>query len=418
LSVKNHTLIRSLLDLRGNPRACVYTEPLWGIPHSLYIPFVSVYMSALMMTDRHIGIVASATMFSRAVFAMLSGAITDKLGRRKATIIFDLLSWSLPCLLWTFSQNFWWFMVAAAFNGMWQITENSWHCLLVEDADKKQMVNIYSWIHVANQLAVFFAPLSALIVGKMTIIPAMRVLYFFSFLSMTAKFVILYKYCTETEVGKVRLKETEGMSIPTILSGYGGIAKKVFASPEMVFSLALNTLFTITSMVMQNFFGLYTTQNLSIPQHYLAFFPIIRSAIVLFFLFFIQSRITRFGYKAPMLVGILFYIASHAVLILSPSATMVTPVIYTVLEALAHALVMPRKDSILALFIDPKERARITSVMTVIVLGISIPFGYITGFMSDINRRLPFVLDIVIFVLAFFVIARSRKLSERNMESV
>ncbi|MDR2932115.1 MAG: MFS transporter [Oscillospiraceae bacterium] len=418
MSVKNHTLIRSLLDLRGNPRACVYTEPLWGIPHSLYIPFVSVYMSALMMTDRHIGIVASATMFSRAVFAMLSGAITDKLGRRKATIIFDLLSWSLPCLLWTFSQNFWWFMVAAAFNGMWQITENSWHCLLVEDADKKQMVNIYSWIHVANQLAVFFAPLSALIVGKMTIIPAMRVLYFFSFLSMTAKFVILYKYCTETEVGKVRLKETEGMSIPTILSGYGGIAKKVFASPEMVFSLALNTLFTITSMVMQNFFGLYTTQNLSIPQHYLAFFPIIRSAIVLFFLFFIQSRITRFGYKAPMLVGILFYIASHAVLILSPSATMVTPVIYTVLEALAHALVMPRKDSILALFIDPKERARITSVMTVIVLGISIPFGYITGFMSDINRRLPFVLDIVIFVLAFFVIARSRKLSERNMESV
>lgn len=409
--LKNHPMIRSLLELRGNPRACVYTEPLWGIPHSLYSPFISVYMSALALSDRNIGAIASLSMLSRAIFAMLSGAITDKLGRRKATVIFDILSWSVPCLIWAFAQNFWWFMVAAALNGLWQITDNSWNCLLVEDADKSKMVSIYSWIHVSGQLAVFFAPISALIVNQLTLIPAMRILYLFAFVSMTAKFIILYKYGTETRTGEIRMRETNGMSIPKILSGYGEVAKRVYSSRMMRLSLALNMLFSITSMITQNFYGLYATQNLALPQYWLAYFPIIRSAVILLFLFFIQSKLTRFGFKTPMLVGVSLYISGHLLLIFSPTGTPAALILYTILEACAHGLVMPRKDSITALFVDERERARINSVMTMSVLTVSIPFGYIAGFMSDINRILPFILDITIFTIVFLVIAGSRSLS-------
>ena len=116
--MRNHPLIHTLLALRGNPRACVYTEPLWGIPHVLYSPFVSVYMAALLLTDQQIGYVASTYALFQAIAALLSGAITDKMGRKLSTFVFDILSWSIPCLLWALSQNFWWFMVAAAFNGL------------------------------------------------------------------------------------------------------------------------------------------------------------------------------------------------------------------------------------------------------------------------------------------------------------
>ena len=40
-------LVHSLLSLRGNPRACVYTEPLWGIPYNLYSPYATLFMVAL-----------------------------------------------------------------------------------------------------------------------------------------------------------------------------------------------------------------------------------------------------------------------------------------------------------------------------------------------------------------------------------
>jgi len=371
-------------------------------------------MSALSLTDRQIGLVASITFFSRAVFAFLSGAITDKLGRKKATFIFDIIAWSVPTLLWSLSQNFWWFMIAASFNGFLQITENSWNCLLVEDADKSQIVNIYTWVHIAGQLAILFAPLSGLLVSRLSIVHAVRIIYAFSFVSMSAKFILLYKFSDETRVGAIRLRETKGVSIWGLLSGYGGIIKKILGSSEMLTALVINALCAITTGIMTNFFGLYATQNLMIPEYLLSIFPIIRSAILLCFLFFIQTAISRLGYKIPMIIGALLYALSHVVLLLSPAAgatAVIYAVVYTILEACAHGLILPRRDSIMALFIEERERARIVSVMTMTVLAVNIPFGYFSGFLSDINRRLPFILNIFLFTAAFFMIVINRNLS-------
>lgn len=415
---RTHPMIASLKALTGNPRACVLTEPLWGIPHSLFVPFVSVYMLALGLTDIQIGLSVSLTLLMRAVTAAISGAVTDKLGRRTATIIFDVISWSLPCLLWAMAQNVWWFYIAAVFNGFMQITDNSWTCLLVEDADKRRMVSIYSWIYVAGQLSVFFAPLSSLLVEGMGIVSAMRVLYLFSFASMTAKFVILYFCCTETEVGRVRLKETKGMSLGAILLEYKSLIPRFFRSGSMMMAMTLSVLFTAASTIMDTFFGVYTTQTLLLSDHFLAYFPIIRSAIMLVFLFFVQPWLERFGFKGPMLVGIGLYVLSHLLLVLLPGAALfegnalMVPMLYTVAQSCAYGLVMPRKDSIVALSLDKQERARMTSIMTVIMLGINIPFGYISGLLSDVHRSLPFLLNIALFVVAFAVIVASKRLAK------
>ena len=45
--IARNPLIDLLVHLKGNERACLWTEPLWGIPYNLYVPFVSVYMAAL-----------------------------------------------------------------------------------------------------------------------------------------------------------------------------------------------------------------------------------------------------------------------------------------------------------------------------------------------------------------------------------
>ena len=375
-------------------------------------------MSALALSDKQIGLIASITFLSRAVFAFLGGAITDKLGRRKATFIIDMIAWSIPTMLWALSQNFWWFVIAGAVNGIYQITDNAWSCLLVEDAEKSQIVSIFSWVHIAGQLAIFFAPISGLLVNKLTIVPAMRIVFLFSCISMSAKFILLFKFSVETKTGEIRMRESRGMSIFSLLSGYGGIAKKILGSTEMLTALAFNALFAITTGVMQNFFGLYATKNLMIPEYYLSIFPIVRSAVLLCFLFFTQSRAPGSGYKIPMALGTMFYVLGHAILIL-PLATEAAPVMlamaYTVLEACAYGLITPRKDSIMVLFIDERERARIISVMTVAVFALNTPFGYLSGYLSNINRRYPFILNIVLFAAMALLIAVSRNLSAKNM---
>ena len=407
---KELDLVRTMREVKGNPKLCLVTEPLWTIPFSLYTPFVSVYMAALLLTDSQIGLVASVFMFFSAIMALFSGAITDKLGRKKATFIFDTLSWTIPCLLWAFSQNFWWFVVAAAFNGMMQITTVSWTCLLVEDVQKGYMAKVYSLLHMISQLSIMFLPVAFIMVNRLSLIPAMRILFIFSAISMTIKFVILFKFGDETEVGRTRMKETKGMSLWQIMGGYGEIFKRLFASKNMVLSLVITTIFSVLGMVTANFFRLYVTGTLLIPEYFLAVFPVIRAVVIAAFLIFIQPKLQRFGFRNPMLIGLVLHAIGMAILIATPLyGAMLSLIIYILIDALAFSLVVPRSDSLTQLLIEPSERARIRGLMMVIVLSLSIPFGYIAGVLSDMDRRLPFVLCIALLIVTFIVIASNKK---------
>jgi MFS family permease len=163
----DQSLFRTLRELRGNARGCVFTEPLWGIPYNLYAPYFSVYMLALGLTDAQIGTVTSVGLVFQIFWAMMSGAITDKLGRRRATLISDFVSWSIPCLIWAVSQNFTYFLVGAIFNSVWRVSHTSWTCLLVEDTDPKLLVDVYAWIYIANLVVAFIAPFGGLLLERL-----------------------------------------------------------------------------------------------------------------------------------------------------------------------------------------------------------------------------------------------------------
>jgi len=107
-------------------------------------------MLALGLTDKQIGSIVSISWGFQLALAIFSGVVTDKLGRRRTTLIFDILSWTIPSIISAIAQNYWYFLAAAIINSVWRITHTSWSCLLVEDADPDQLVDIYSWIYIAN----------------------------------------------------------------------------------------------------------------------------------------------------------------------------------------------------------------------------------------------------------------------------
>ena len=116
--LRRNRLLGTLLDLRGNARYCLLTEPMWGIPNTLYVPLVAKYMEALGLSALQIGVVLTANLLSQMVAAFMSGAVTDRLGRRRTTMLVDFIAWSLPCLLWMAAQGFAWFLAAALLNGL------------------------------------------------------------------------------------------------------------------------------------------------------------------------------------------------------------------------------------------------------------------------------------------------------------
>jgi len=57
-------------------------------------------------------------------------------------------------------------------------------------------------------------------------------------------------------------------------------------------------------------------------------------------------------------------------------------------------------DKLVIVTVDPKERARIMAILAVIVIVFTSPFGWIAGQLSEIDRNLPFILNIFLFSLA------------------
>lgn len=395
--MKNHSLITTLKSLTGNPRGCVYTEPLFGIPFNLYAPYVSIYMLALGLSDKQIGLIVSISWSFQVVLALLSGVVTDKLGRRRTTLIFDILAWSVPALISAIAQNFWYFLAAGIINSVWQITRNSWTCLLVEDADQSQLVDIYTWIHIANQLVGFVAPLTGLLIAIFTLVPTVRGLYIFAAIMFTVKAVVTYLMTQETGQGKVRMHETRHQSIMNVLREYSGVLQELLRAPQTLYTAGIMLIISISNVITGNFWGIIVTERLHIPAQNLAIFPFVRSAVMLFFFFMVMPRFNKMHFKLPLVVGFLGFIVSQVLLITAPDRSYIFLIVSVFMEACCFATIYPLTDQMVALTIDPKERARILSILYVGIILITSPFGWIAGNLSGLDKSLPFILNIALF---------------------
>ena len=412
--MKTHALFTSLKNLSGNPRGCVYPEPLWGIPYNLYFPYASIYMVAIGLADSEIGLILSISWFFQIILALLSGVITDKMGRRLTTLIFDIFAWSIPALISALAQNFWFFLAAGILNSVWRITQNSWTCLLVEDANPREIVDIYTWIYIANQISGFVAPLAGILISTYSLVPTVRGLYYFAAAMFAIKAIVTYLLTEETQQGKIRLQETRQESLGHILSGYGGVLKELLQTPQTLFTAGIMLMISITNMISGSFWAILVTEKLHVPAESLSFFPFMKSGIILLFFFSVLPIIKRMHFRKPLIIGFITYLFSAMLLILAPEQNYFFLIISVFLESCAFATVIPLLDQMVVLTINPKERARIQSIMYVGIILLTSPFGWIAGILSDMNKNFPFVLNIILFALGAFLASRAGKYAQQR----
>jgi DHA1 family tetracycline resistance protein-like MFS transporter len=418
--MKSHSLITALRNLRGNPRGCVYPEPLWGIPFHLYAPYASIYMVALGLADREIGLILSISWAFQIVLALLGGAVTDKLGRRRTTLIFDILSWAIPALISAAAQNFWYFLAAGIVNSVWRITQNSWTCLLVEDAEPDQLADIYTWIYICNLLVGFLAPVAGVLIRRFSLVPTLRGLYVFAAFMFTLKAFVTYWSTEETAQGKVRLQETRDRSVRDILRGYRGVFRTLLHTPQTLYTAGIMLVISVSSLISGTFWSIIVTEKLHVPAEGIAIFPPIRSAIMLGFFFAVMPRLRRMHFTVPTAAGFLAYAASQVVLLSTPELGYPSLILSVFLEACSFAAVGPLVDKMTALTIDARERARIQSILYVLIILFTSPFGLIAGVLSEIDKGLPFVLNAVLlaFGAALAYVAGSRQSPAADAEGV
>ncbi len=409
-ALKRHELIRTLLRLDDNARLCTFTEPLWTIPYYLYTPFASIYMSALGLSDAMIGTVSTVYLIASVLFSLISGVLTDKLGRRACTIWFDLLAWSVPTLLWAGAQNVWWFVAAAVCNGAMRITSNSWGLLLVEDEDERVLVKIYSLINIAASISAFAVLLSYPLVRRFGLVPTVRCMYLFAFVSMTVKFTILYVLGHETRIGRRRMEEVRDRSMWSLLKESKDVLAAMLRSPKVMWTIGLLACFTGAKSVMETFWPLLIVERTGMAEESLAIFSAGRSAVMLLCYFVIAPRVSVERFKHPLVLCFAIQILSKLLLILMPSQAFAMIWITVALDAFALSLINPLTEALQLLSMDPHQRARMQAIFYAIMLLITSPLGAISGLLSNIDRALPFVLIMALYLAGIFIARRIAKL--------
>ena len=364
---------------------------------NLCLPYMSVFMLALGLNDVDVGLVASVYMVSQMIFAFISGALTDRFGRRLSVAIFDALGWSVPCIIWIFAVDIRFFIVAAIFNGAMRVPMNAWNCLMIEEAEKSQITHIYTLIIICGHLSALFSPITSILISNFTLIPAIRILIVNAFIVMTTKIVLLYVLSKETAIGAVRMKETKEISFVAQIGGYYGVLRLIRKSRGILFAVTISSLFAIISMLNSTFWQILVSQKLEIPDSTLPIFVMLRSIIALICFFTVIARINQQKLKNPLLLGFASYFAGQVLLLLiQPFGQLRYFILIVTLlfDGLGGGILAMLSESMVAMHADEKERARMLAIIQMTIMAICAPFGWIGGVLSDISRDLPFILNL------------------------
>jgi Na+/melibiose symporter-like transporter len=297
------------------------------------------------------------------------------------------------------------FVAAAAMNSLWRVSHTAWTCLMVEDAEEHHLVHIWTWVMIFAVCSAFFAPIGGWIVERYGLIPAVRGLFVFGFVVLTGKFVILYVYSHETVRGVLRMAETRQRSLTSLLSEYRGVFRQLLSSRPILAALSLIVITSIYTTISNNFWGVLITGKLGFPDSQISTYVAVRSIIMLICFFLIGPRLTNLRrFRLPLWVGFGIFMISQLLLVLMPPRAVFWLVFSVILEAVASALVSPMTESLLALSMESKERARISAMVSVVLIMIISPFGWIAGQLSALDRSLPFALNTGLFALGIVVV--------------
>ena len=400
--IMKNAMLRTLFTIRGNARACLWTEPMWGIPYNLCLPYVSLYMAALGLSPVDIGLVASIGIVSQVIFSTLSGVITDKLGRRWTTVIFDTLSWSVPEFIWMASQNIYWFIAAALFNGAWRVTENSWDLLLVEDLDEKDVLPSVSLAQMLGMIAAFIAPLSKFAIDAFGLVPTMRVLYGITATSMTIKFLLVHIFTTETKMGMQRMKETKDKRLLTMLLECKDVYLRLVLNKRMLLTFGILAAHSLVTTLSGTYWSLLVCDTMGISEGNIVLFTTFRNLVTLLCAFILVPKISLANVRRPLLWGFGGYIASLILLLIASAGTAALPllIISCALEAISLAVLSPTSRSLMLISANAKERARVCGLIYATIALLTAVFPGIVGQLAEISLRIPFVVCIALFIFA------------------
>ena len=199
-----------LLSLEGLPRNArnsILLEPLWAVFGVVVMYYAPLYMAGVGLSSTEIGVVGSVALLASFGFQLIAAPITNRFGRKRTTLIGDLLSWTLPMFVWAFANSFTAFLIAALLASVGSIVSVSWSLLVIEDVPETARARVFGILGVIVAMCGMLTPLIGAVIAQSGVVETLRVYYFLGGIGMTVMFLWRNAITSETQNGTAAMLE-------------------------------------------------------------------------------------------------------------------------------------------------------------------------------------------------------------------
>lgn len=409
----NKIIYKLIPNLYGNALTCAAIEPLWAVAYGMIFFYMPLYMEALGVSVINMGFITSFGAILATITSFLAGPITDKLGRKKTTLVFDLLSWTAAMAVWAVSKNFWFFIIAAGLNSFSKIPSTSWTCLAIEDTPSDKRAIFFGLITIIGLGSGIFTPITGLLINKFGTIFSMRLLLAIGCLSMTTMFFIRNNNVTETRIGKELMQLHNSISIKAKGLDYLSAMKYMLTTPMTLIVLII-VLLTNFQLAFQFFLVIYLKDRIGLTPSITSLIPGLSALVNLVIYFLFIPKLIKKKESHNLSIGLLLSLTGTGVFLFVSSGNYSLLFISTVLTAAGSLITVTFRDTLWNNVIGEGERAKIFSACQGLISIISIPSGIIAGYLFKENPIYPFLVSFLIFLFSFFLSLYCKHIEQKH----
>ena len=159
-------------------------------------------MKEIGLTDTALGKLMVAGTVASFLFSFVSAPVVDRMGRKRATFVFDLLSSALPPLVYLFSKNFFFALLAVILFNSNKIMSIAYYLVMIEDSDEESRIVAFNLFNIITVAAGLLIPLGGILVNKYGLVSTERAFLLISFLMMTGMILFRNMLLKETGIGE------------------------------------------------------------------------------------------------------------------------------------------------------------------------------------------------------------------------
>ncbi len=258
---------------RRNAFACLAFLPLWSLSYSLGFFYLSLYFKAGGVTDVQLGFLVTAGSGASILFSMLAAPLVDFMGRRKSTLVFDLIGSALPFLLYAVGGGFGFALAGTLLSNASRVMNVGYYLLMTEDSpneERTRAFNVFNIIYLASGLVL---PIAGGFVVRMGLLRAERLFLLLSAGAIAVSAFGRYFLSSETAAGAAIIRLARGtggegrpgprrfsitqagvrsLAFRRLLAGYREAFSYLASSHEAAAAAAANALFYVYYLVGTN----------------------------------------------------------------------------------------------------------------------------------------------------------------------